>query len=55
MSAAKLRQSGAAIEDIDYRAPRQLDRDLFRRLAEGALRASPRSKQSTGLFRPGKP
>jgi DNA replication protein DnaC len=34
--AAKLRNSGAAIEDVDYRAPRQLDRDLFRRLAEGA-------------------
>jgi DNA replication protein DnaC len=36
MRAAKLRNSGAAIEDVDYRAPRQLDRDLFRRLAEGA-------------------
>jgi len=35
MRAAKLRQSGAAIEDVDYRAPRQLDRDLFRRLADG--------------------
>ena len=36
MRAAKLRNSGAAIKDVDYRAPRQLDRDLFRRLAEGA-------------------
>jgi len=35
MRAAKLRQSGAAVEDVDYRAPRQLDRDLFRRLAQG--------------------
>lgn len=35
MRAAKLRNSGAAIEDVDYRAPRQLDRDLFRRLAQG--------------------
>jgi len=35
MRAAKLRHGGAAIEDVDYRAPRQLDRDLFRRLAEG--------------------
>ena len=36
MRAAKLRQSGAAIEDVDYRAPRQLDRELFRGLADGA-------------------
>lgn len=36
MRAARLRNGGAVIEDVDYRAPRQLDRDLFRRLAEGA-------------------
>ena len=30
MRAAKLRHVGAAIEDVDYRTPRQLDRDLFR-------------------------
>jgi DNA replication protein DnaC len=35
MRAAKLRHVGAAIEDVDYRAPRKLDRDLFRRLADG--------------------
>ena len=35
MRAAKLRHAGAAIEDVDYRAPRQLDRDLFRQLAQG--------------------
>jgi len=35
MRAAKLRHVGAAIEDVDYRAPRQLDRDLFRQLALG--------------------
>lgn len=35
MRTAKLRQSGASVEDVDYRAPRQLDRDLFRRLAQG--------------------
>jgi len=35
MRAAKLRQNGASTEDVDYRAPRQLDRDLFRRLAQG--------------------
>jgi DNA replication protein DnaC len=35
MRAAKLRHVGAAIEDVDYRTPRQLDRDLFRQLAQG--------------------
>ena len=35
MRAAKLRHAGAAIEDVDYRTPRQLDRDLFRQLAQG--------------------
>jgi len=35
MRAAKLRHVGASIEDVDYRAPRQLDRDLFRQLALG--------------------
>ena len=35
MRVAKLRHAGAAIEDVDYRAPRQLDRDLFRQLAQG--------------------
>ena len=33
--AAKLRHAGAAIEDVNYRASRQLDRDLFRQLAQG--------------------
>lgn len=35
MRAAKLRHGGAAIEDVNYRAPRQPDRDLFRQLAHG--------------------
>ena len=35
MRAAKLRHVGAAIEDVDHRTPRQLDRDLFRQLAQG--------------------
>ena len=35
MRAAKLRHVGAAIEDVDYRAPRRLDRELFRQLAQG--------------------
>ena len=32
MRAAKLRHVGACIEDVDYRAPRKLDRALFRDL-----------------------
>ncbi|MFW5881169.1 MAG: IS21-like element helper ATPase IstB [Roseicyclus sp.] len=48
MRAAKLRQSGAAIEDVDYRAPRQLDRDLFRRLADGAWIAKRQNLLITG-------
>jgi DNA replication protein DnaC len=35
MRAARLRHGGACIEDADYRASRQLDRDLFRRLTQG--------------------
>ena len=35
MRAAKLRHVGASIEDVDYRTPRQLDRDLFRQLVQG--------------------
>lgn len=35
MRAAKLRHVGASIEDVDYRAPRRLDRELFRQLAQG--------------------
>jgi len=32
---AKLRHSQASIEDVDYRAPRRLDRSLFQQLATG--------------------
>jgi len=32
---ARLRHSQASIEDIDYRAPRRLDRSLFKQLATG--------------------
>ncbi|WP_101065443.1 IS21-like element helper ATPase IstB [Roseovarius salinarum] len=35
MRTAKLRHAGATVEDVDYRAPRQLDRGLFRQLAHG--------------------
>ena len=41
MRAAKLRQAGAAIEDVDYRTPRKLDKALFQKLATGS--GSPRS------------
>ncbi len=32
---ARLRQSQASIEDVDYRAPRRLDRSLFQQLSSG--------------------
>ncbi len=35
LRAAALRHVGAAIEDVDYRAPRRLDRALFQQLATG--------------------
>jgi len=55
---AKLqRQDGAAIEDVDFRASRQLDRDLFRQLAkgdwigkrQGLIFAAPNSDRKTWL------
>src|SRR6201984_902203 len=33
LRAARLRQSQAAIEDVDYRTPRRLDKALFQQLA----------------------
>jgi DNA replication protein DnaC len=35
LRAARLRHSQAAIEDVDYRTPRQLDKALFQQLATG--------------------
>jgi DNA replication protein DnaC len=35
LRAARLRHSQAAIEDVDYRIPRQLDKALFQQLATG--------------------
>ena len=35
MRAAKLRHIGAAIEDVDYRTPRKLDRAQFQQIATG--------------------
>ena len=33
LRAARLRHAGAAIEDVDYRSPRKLDKPLFQQLA----------------------
>jgi len=35
MRAAKLRHVGACVEDVDFRAPRKLDKALFQQLATG--------------------
>ncbi len=38
---ARLRHVGAAIEDVDFRTPRKLDRALFQQLATGAGSRTP--------------
>ena len=43
MRAAKVRQSGASIEDVDYRTPRKLDKALFQTLATGRWIAEKRN------------
>jgi DNA replication protein DnaC len=48
MRAAKLRQAGAAIEDVDYRTPRKLDKALFQSLATGRWIAEKRNLLITG-------
>ena len=48
MRGAKLRQAGAAIEDVDYRTPRKLDKALFQRLATGRWIAEKRNLLVTG-------
>jgi DNA replication protein DnaC len=48
MRAAKLRHVGAAIEDIDYRTPRKLDKALFQRLATTRWIAEKRNLLITG-------
>lgn len=45
---AKLRHVGAAIEDVDYRTPRKLDKALFQRLATGRWIAEHRNLMITG-------
>lgn len=48
MRAAKLRHSGAAIEDVDYRTPRKLDKALFQNLATGRWITEKRNLLITG-------
>lgn len=48
MRAAKLRHVGAAIEDVDYRTPRKLDKALFQKLATGRWIAEKQNLLITG-------
>jgi DNA replication protein DnaC len=48
LRAARLRHSQAAIEDVDYRIPRQLDKALFQQLATGRWIAEHRGLLVTG-------
>lgn len=48
LAAAKLRESSACMEDVDYRAARKLDRALFQSLQDGAWISRHRSILITG-------
>ena len=48
MRSAKLRHVGAAIEDVDYRTRRKLDKALFQQLAAGRWIAEHRNLLITG-------
>lgn len=48
MRAAKLRHIGAAVEDVDFRTPRKLDRTLFQQLATGRWIKDARNLMITG-------
>ncbi len=48
MKAAKLRHAGAAIEDVDYRTPRKLDKAVFQLLATGRWITEKRNLLVTG-------
>jgi hypothetical protein len=50
---AKLRQAGAAVEDVDYWTPRKLDKSLFQGLATGRWIAEKRNLLITGPCSPG--
>ncbi|MBO0756204.1 MAG: ATP-binding protein [Bradyrhizobiaceae bacterium] len=51
LRAARLRHSQAAIEDVDYRIPRRLDKTLFQQLATGRWIAEHRGLLITGPCR----
>jgi DNA replication protein DnaC len=48
MRSAKLRYVGAAVEDVDYRTPRRLDKALFQQLVTGRWIADSRNLLITG-------
>ena len=48
LRSAKLRHSQAAIEDVDYRTPRRLDKALFQQLTAGKWIAEHRNLLVTG-------
>ena len=52
LRAARLRHSQAAIEDVDYRTPRRLDKALFQQLATGRWIAEHHSLLITGPCEP---
>ena len=52
LRAAHLRHSQAAIEDVDYRTPRRLDKALFQQLATGRWVADHRNLLVTGPCEP---
>lgn len=48
MRSARLRHVGAAVEDVDYRTPRKLDKALFQQLATGRWVVEHRNLMITG-------
>ena len=51
MRSAKLRHIGAAVEDVDFRTPRKLDRTQFQQLATGRWIDDARNLMITGPAR----
>jgi DNA replication protein DnaC len=52
LRAARLRHSQAAIEDVDYRTPRRLDKAMFQQLATSRWIAEHRNLLVTGPCEP---
>ena len=52
LRAAKLRHVGASIEDVDYRSPRKLDKNLFQQLSNCKWIAEHRNLLITGPCEP---